>query len=47
MKTPVEKTNFAGYHDIKYMFASLSYEDGKYVTVFHGRKNSDVGHTSI
>lgn len=43
VKTPVEKTNFAGYHDIKYMFASLSYEDGKYVTVFHGRKNSDVG----
>lgn len=45
VKTPVEKTNFAGYHDIKYMFASLLYEEGegKYVTVFHGRKNSDVG----
>lgn len=43
VKTPVEKTNFAGYHDIKYMFASLSCEEGKYVTVFHGRKNNDVG----
>lgn len=45
VKTPVEKTNFAGYHDIKYMFASLTYEEeeGKYMTVFHGRKNSDVG----
>lgn len=45
VKTPVEKTNFAGYHDIKYMFASLTYdeEEGKYITVFHGRKNSDLG----
>lgn len=45
VKTPVEKTNFAGYHDIKYMFASLTYEEeeGKYITVFHGRKNSDTG----
>ncbi len=45
VKTPVEKTNFAGYHDIKYMFATLSYDDvsGEYQTVFHGRKNSDTG----
>ena len=44
IKTPVEKTNFAGYHDIKYMFASLNTdsETGKSVTVFHGRKNCDV-----
>lgn len=45
VKTPVEKNNFAGYHDIKYMFASLAYDPGKdsYVTDFHGRKNSDAG----
>lgn len=44
IKTPVEKENFAGYHDIKYMFASLQYdqETGEYITVFHGRKNRDV-----
>ena len=43
VKTPVEKTNFAGYHDIKYMFASLEYDEkeGKFITAFHGRKNSD------
>lgn len=45
VKTPVEKNNFAGYHDIKYMFASLDYVgiSGEYVTTFHGRKNSDTG----
>ncbi len=45
VKTPVEKTNFAGYHDIKYLFATLSYDEktGKYNTVFHGRKNGDTG----
>lgn len=45
VKTPVEKTNFAGYHDIKYMFATLSYdgETGDCITSFHGRKNSDTG----
>lgn len=45
VRTPVEKNNFAGYHDIKYMFASLSYDEekGSYSTVFHGRKNSDAG----
>lgn len=44
ISTPVEKTNFAGYHDIKYMFASLAAgaETGQYVTVFHGSKNRDV-----
>ena len=45
IRTPVEKNNFAGYHDIKYMFASLVYDEetGKYITVFNGRKNSDTG----
>ncbi len=45
IRTPVEKSNFAGYHDIKYMFASLARDPqtGKYVTFFHGRKNSDTG----
>ncbi len=44
VKTPVEKNNFAGYHDIKYMFAALVYDKAAkgYVTVFQGRKNSDV-----
>lgn len=42
--TPVEKSNFAGYHDIKYMFASLVYDEktGNYRTVFNGRKNNDT-----
>lgn len=42
--TPVEKNNFAGYHDIKYMFASLVYDEktGNYVTIFNGRKNNDT-----
>lgn len=45
IRTPVEKNNFAGYHDIKYMFAALTYDVGAggIVTVFHGRKNEDVG----
>ena len=44
IKTPVEKTNFAGYHDIKYMFASLTADEetGNYITTFRGRKNCDV-----
>lgn len=44
IRTPVEKTNFAGYHDIKYMFASLNTdaETGTNITTFHGRKNCDV-----
>lgn len=45
VKTPVEKSNFAGYHDIKYMFATLTCDEktGTYITTFHGRKNSNVG----
>lgn len=44
VKTPVEKNNFAGFHDIKYMFASLYYDEEQkcYITIFNGRKNSDT-----
>jgi len=44
VETPVEKSNFAGYHDIKYMFAALIYDKAAkcYVTAFQGRKNRDV-----
>lgn len=44
VKTPVEIGNFAGYHDIKYMFASLEEdeESGEKNTVFYGRKNCYV-----
>lgn len=44
IQTPVNKENFAGYHDIKYMFSTLEYDEssGEYVNVFHGRKNSEV-----
>lgn len=44
VQTPVHKDNFAGYHDIKYMFSTLEYDavTGEYVNVFHGRKNSDA-----
>ncbi len=45
IETPVEKSNFVGYHDIKYMFATLCFDGsrGCYVTAFGGRKNKDVG----
>lgn len=41
VKTPVEVENFAGYHDIKYMFATLETDEetGEKNTVFHGKKN--------
>lgn len=44
VKTPVKVENFAGYHDIKYMFATLEEDPvtGEMVNVFHGRKNSYV-----
>lgn len=42
VRTPVEKGNFAGYHDIKYMFAGLKKESGEGTTVFHGSKNQDA-----
>lgn len=49
VKTPVEKTDFAGYHDIKYMFAALEYDEktGREQIVFRGRKNSDVGQIGV
>ena len=45
VRTPTQKSNFAGYHDIKYMFASLAYDAGAggIVTIFNGRKNEDTG----
>lgn len=39
IRTPVEKSNFAGYHDIKYMFAELGKGED---VVFRGRKNQDA-----
>lgn len=41
VKTPVKVENFAGYHDIKYMFASMEKDSvtGEVRTVFHGKKN--------
>ena len=44
VKTPVDKSNFAGYHDIKYMFATREYNAAtkSYITQFHGRKNEDA-----
>ena len=49
IETPVIKGNIAGYHDIKYMFATLEYdpETGEYVNIFHGSKNSDVQEAGI
>lgn len=45
VKTPVVKNDFAGYHDIKYMFAELVCDEntGNSQTVFNGRKNADAG----
>lgn len=44
IKTPVSLTNFAGYHDIKYMFASQETDSvtGEITTIFHGNKNAYV-----
>lgn len=44
VSTPVEKKNFAGFHDIKYLFASVEREPltGEQRTVFNGRKNPYV-----
>lgn len=44
VKTPVKVENFAGYHDIKYMFSSMEKDPatGELVTVFHGQKNCYV-----
>ena len=42
IKTPVEKTNFAGYHDIKYMFArqQVNPQTGQMETIFSGKRNA-------
>lgn len=44
ISTFVEKGNFAGYHDIKYLFASKKKNPitGKYETIFNGSKNPYV-----
>lgn len=44
IRTPVEKGNFAGYHDIKYMFATMEQDTltGKVKYTFHGRSNGYV-----
>lgn len=44
IRTPVEKDNFAGYHDIKYMFAEqiIDSGSGEVTYLFHGEKNSYV-----
>lgn len=44
IQTPVTKGNFVGYHDIKFMFSTLEYEEGtgEYINSFHGRSNSEV-----
>lgn len=44
VKTPVEKGNFAGYHDIKYMFASMEVDPvtGEVTYIFRGQKNDYV-----
>ena len=49
IKTPVSPENFAGYHDIKYMFATQETDPvtGKLVTVFHGSKNVYVENRGV
>ncbi len=44
VRTPVEKEHFAGYHDIKYMFATpiINTETGEITYIFHGEKNGYV-----
>lgn len=41
IKTPVDRENFVGYHDIKYLFETEEITDanGKVSTIFHGKKN--------
>lgn len=42
IQTPVEKSNFAGYHDIKYMFAQqvTNPVTGEIETIFSGKRNA-------
>ncbi len=41
ISTPIEKGNFAGYHDIKYLFAGMEMDSrtGERIYVFRGHKN--------
>lgn len=49
IKTPVSPENFAGYHDIKYMFATRKRDPvtGEMVTEFHGNKNVYVENRGV
>ena len=48
MKTPVAVENFAGYHDIKYMFATPGKEQGEKTSmIFSGSKNSYVAEPGL
>lgn len=49
IKTPVSPENFAGYHDIKYMFATQEKDPvtGETITVFHGNKNVYVTNRGV
>lgn len=44
IKTPIDRDNFAGYHDIKYLFETeeITDETGQKMTVFHCKKNPYV-----
>ena len=44
VSTPVEKKNFAGYHDVKYLFDGVETDPvtGERKTVFHGQRNPYV-----
>ncbi|MCM1126874.1 MAG: DUF2974 domain-containing protein [Lachnospiraceae bacterium] len=44
VRSPVDKSNFAGYHDIKYLFAEQKSDPagGETITSFKGRKNPDA-----
>ncbi len=44
VRTPVEKEHFAGYHDIKYMFATpiINSDTGEITYIFGGEKNGYV-----
>lgn len=46
IQTPVEKSNFAGYHDIKYMFAQqvTNPVTGEAETIFTGKRNAYALH---
>lgn len=49
VRTPAESGNFAGYHDIKYMFAKRNEDSntGEYTIAFQGRKNAYTSERGI